>query len=139
MRPSESLRIAGKPVAYFPQLVKPLGSVNASILFSYFFYWNDKGSSELGVCRTAEEIEAETGLTRDEQRTARAKLRERGVLIETEKRIEHRIYYKLDLSAFDELMTLDLSWNEFEFCCACRAFENHFVNSYQQAALKGGE
>lgn len=101
---SESLKTAGQAVAYFPRLAKPLGSVNASILFGHFFYWGDKGSSELGIYRTAEEIEAETGLTRDEQRTARAKLRERGVLIETEKRIEHRIYYKLDLSAFDELM-----------------------------------
>ena len=26
-------------------------------------------------------------------------------------------------------MTLDFPFNEFEFCCACRAFENHFVNS----------
>ena len=105
MRPSESLRIAGKPVAYFPQLVKPLGSVNASILFGHFFYWKDKGSSELGVYRTADEIEVETGLSRDEQRTARRKLRERGVLIETEKRIEHRIYYKLDLDRFDEIIS----------------------------------
>ena len=101
---SESLKTAGQAVAYFPRLAKPLGSVNASILFGHFFYWSDRGSSELGIYKTAEEIEAETGLTRDEQRTARAKLRERGVLIETEKRIEHRIYYKLDLSAFDELM-----------------------------------
>ena len=104
MRPSESLRIAGKPVAYFPQLVKPLGSVNASILFGHFFYWNDKGCSELGIYRTAEEIEEETGLSVQEQRTARAKLRKCGVLIETEKRIEHRIYYKLDLAVFDALI-----------------------------------
>ena len=105
MRPSESLRIAGKPVAYFPQLAKPLGGVNASLLFGHFFYWNDKGRSELGVYRTADEIEVETGLSRDEQRTARRKLRERGVLIETEKRIEHRIYYKLDLDRFDEIIS----------------------------------
>lgn len=104
MRPSDALKITGKPLAYFPQLAKPLGSVNASILFSHFFYWNDKGHSKLGIYRTADEIEAETGLSRDEQRTARAKLRKCGVLIETERRIEHRIYYKLDLAAFDELM-----------------------------------
>ena len=54
--------------------------------------------------RTAEEIEDETGLSVQEQRTARDKLKKRGVLIETEKRIEHRIYYKLDLNAFDDLM-----------------------------------
>nr|DAS09017.1 MAG TPA: hypothetical protein [Caudoviricetes sp.] len=104
MRPSESLKIAGKPIAYYPKLAKPLGSTNASILFSHFFYWHDKTQHELGIYRTAEEIELETGLSVQEQRTARAKLKERGVLIETEKRIEHRIYYKLDLDAFDDLM-----------------------------------
>lgn len=105
MKPSELLRIIGKPIAYYPQLAKPLGGVNASLLFGHFFYWKDKGSSELGVYRTADEIEVETGLSRDEQRTARRKLRERGVLIETEKRIEHRIYYKLDLDRFDEIIS----------------------------------
>lgn len=104
MRPSEALKLHGKPIAYFPQLAKPLGGSNASILFSHFFYWNDKGGSELGIYRTAQEIEEETGLSVQEQRTARAKLRERGILIETEKRIEHRIYYRLDLDVFDELM-----------------------------------
>ena len=59
----------------------------------------------MGIYRTADEIEVETGLSRDEQRTARRKLRERGVLIETEKRIEHRIYYKLDLDRFDEIIS----------------------------------
>ena len=105
MKPSELLRIIGKPIAYYPQLAKPLGGVNASLLFGHFFYWKDKGCSELGVYRTADEIEVETGLSRDEQRTARKKLRERGVLIETEKRIEHRIYYKLDLDRFDEIIS----------------------------------
>ena len=104
MRPSESLKIVGKPIAYYPQLAKPLGSTNASILFSHFFYWHDKTENPLGVYRTAEEIELETGLSVQEQRTARNKLKERGILIETEKRIEHRIYYKLDLDAFDDLM-----------------------------------
>ena len=104
MRPSESLRVAGRPIAYYPKLAKPLGGVNAAILFGHFFYWHDKTQNELGIYRTAEEIEIETGLSVQEQRTARAKLRERGVLIETEKRIEHRIYYKLNLDAFDDLM-----------------------------------
>ena len=104
MKPSESLRVAGRPIAYYPKLAKPLGGVNASILFSHFFYWHDRTQHELGIYRTAEEIEIETGLSVQEQRTARAKLRERGVLIETEKRIEHRIYYKLNLDAFDDLM-----------------------------------
>lgn len=106
MRISNALFKAGQPVAYFPKLAKPLGSVNAAILFAHFFYWKDKSKNPLGTYQTAEQIEEYTGLSRDEQRTARKKLKERGVLIETEKRIEHRIYYKLDLNAFDELMAL---------------------------------
>ena len=65
MKPSEMLRVAGKPIAYYPELAKPLGGVNASILFSHFFYWHDKTRHELGIYRTAEEIEIETGLGSD--------------------------------------------------------------------------
>ena len=75
MKPSEMLRVAGKPIAYYPELAKPLGGVNASILFSHFFYWHDKTRHELGIYRTAEEIEIETGLSVQEQRTARNKLK----------------------------------------------------------------
>ena len=78
MKLSEMLRVAGKPIAYYPELAKPLGGVNASILFSHFFYWHDKTRHELGIYRTAEEIEIETGLSVQEQRTARNKLKERG-------------------------------------------------------------
>ena len=129
MRPSESLKIAGKPIAYYPKLAKPLGGVNASILFSHFFYWHDKTQHELGVYRTAEEIELETGLSVQEQRTARNKLKERGVLIETEKRIEHRIYYKLDLDAFDDLM-LQHSRSEESTAPKCRINSPELQNQH---------
>lgn len=129
MSPSESLKIVRKPIAYYPQLAKPLGGVNASILFSHFFYWHDKTQHELGVYRTAEEIELETGLSVQEQRTARNKLKERGVLIETEKRIEHRIYYKLDLDAFDDLM-LQHSGSEESTAPKCRINSPELQNQH---------
>ena len=98
------LRAAGRPIAYYPQLAKPLGGVNAVILFSHFLYWNERSDCALGVYKSAAEIEDETGLSVQEQRTARKRLRDLGVLIETEKRIEHRIYFRLDEAAFDALM-----------------------------------
>ena len=98
------LRSAGRPIAYYPQLAKPLGGVNAVILFSHFLYWNERSDCALGVYKSAAEIEDETGLSVQEQRTARKRLRDLGVLIETEKRIEHRIYFRLDEAAFDALM-----------------------------------
>ena len=98
------LRAAGRPIAYYPQLAKPLGGVTAVILFSHFLYWNERSDCALGVYKSAAEIEDETGLSVQEQRTARKRLRDLGVLIETEKRIEHRIYFRLDEAAFDALM-----------------------------------
>ena len=83
MRASDFLRYTGRPIAYHPRLAKPLGSVNAAILFGQLVYWHDKTNNPLGVYKTALEIEEETGLSIKEQETARKKLKERGVLIET--------------------------------------------------------
>ncbi|MCA8104779.1 hypothetical protein [Burkholderia sp. AU36459] len=94
----------GHPVAYYPGLVKHLGSVNAVLFFSQIFYWQDKAASELGVYKTVEEIEAETGMTYREQATARKQLVDRGVLVETNKRLEHRVYYRIDLDRLNEML-----------------------------------
>ncbi|WP_175725461.1 hypothetical protein [Burkholderia ambifaria] len=94
----------GHPVAYYPGLVKHLGSVNAVLFFSQIFYWQDKAASDLGVYKTVEEIETETGMTYREQATARKQLVERGVLVETNKRLEHRVYYRIDLDRLNEIL-----------------------------------
>jgi len=105
MRPSESLLDFGRPVAYYPGLVKYLGSVNAVLFFCQILFWKNKERDpELGIYKTASEIEDETGLTYDEQRTARMHLRKVGVIFETQKRLEHKTYYRLDLNALDELI-----------------------------------
>ncbi|TCP18082.1 hypothetical protein EV693_10347 [Nicoletella semolina] len=101
---SQHLRRLGQPIAYYPQLAKPLGGVTAAVLFGQIFYWQDKTENPLGVYKTQAELEQETGLGRREQETARKKLVELGILIETHKRLEHRIYFKLDLAKFDALM-----------------------------------
>lgn len=89
----------GRPIAYYPRMAHFFGSVNASIMFSQLFYWQDRTTNELGVYKTAEEWTEETGLSYREQATARAHLVKQGFLIETNKRIEHRIYYKLNREA----------------------------------------
>ncbi|RQQ54284.1 hypothetical protein [Burkholderia stagnalis] len=104
MSASDYLLDLGHPVAYYPGLVKHLGSVNAVLFFSQIFYWQDKAASELGVYKTVEEIEAETGMTYREQATARKQLVERGVLVETNKRLEHRVYYRIDLDRLNEML-----------------------------------
>ncbi|MBG2785153.1 replication protein [Proteus mirabilis] len=105
MRAFDLLLDFGRPVAYFPGLVKRLGSVNAVIFFSQIFYWQDKADSKLGVYKTSEEIESETGLSYREQLTARKHLVSRGILVETNKRLEHKIYYLIDCEKLDYVMS----------------------------------
>lgn len=104
MKASELLKLVGRPIAYYKDLSRPLGGATAAILFSQLFYWSDKTNNPLGIYKKLEELCEETGLTLDELRSARKKLVMLGVLIETYKRLEHRLYFKLDLNVFDELM-----------------------------------
>ena len=99
------MRAMGKPIAYYPKLAKPLGGVNSAILFSQLFYWQDKATSELGVYKTRDELEDETGLSHNEQRTAVKKLCEKGVLIVTEKRLEHKTFYKIDNEKVNQVLS----------------------------------
>lgn len=97
-----SLSIVGRPVAYYPQIARFLGSVNASILFSQLHYWHDRGKSgELGIYKSVDELTEETGLSYREQATARAVLKAAGFLVETNRRLEHRIYFRLVPEAID--------------------------------------
>lgn len=103
---SQYLRQLGQPIAYYPQLAKPLGGVTAAVLFGQLFYWQDKTDNPLGVYKTLDELMEETGLTERELRSTREKLRDLGVVIETNKRLEHRLYFKVDYNALDDLMAL---------------------------------
>jgi hypothetical protein len=104
MKYSDLLFDAGRPVAYLPGLVKHLGSINATIFFAQLFYWTDKEHSALGIYKTADEFQEETGMTPYEQTNARKMLVSKGVLIETHRRLEHRIYYKLNLERLNEIV-----------------------------------
>ncbi|OCG39412.1 hypothetical protein A9G28_09400 [Gilliamella sp. Fer1-1] len=105
MNAVETLKLIGRPNAYYPRLAKPLGGVGPAVLFSQLFYWQDKATSNLGVYKTRDELEDETGLTHNEQRTAIKKLCEKGVLIVTEKRLEHKTFYKIDNEKVNQVLS----------------------------------
>ena len=104
MTPSSLMLDFGRPIAFYPGLVKHFGSVNAALFFCQIFYWQDKTNNPNGVYKESAELEQETGMTYREQQTARKKLRDCGVLIETNKRLEHRIYYKIDVDRLNDLI-----------------------------------
>lgn len=104
MRPSELLLDLGRPVAYYPGLVKYLGSINAVLFFCQFMYWTGKEESELGIYKSADEIQEETGMTYKMQISARKSLISLGVLKEHYERINHRMYYKVDIDRLNQII-----------------------------------
>ncbi|MDD2855727.1 MAG: hypothetical protein PHU01_09380 [Desulfuromonadaceae bacterium] len=96
--------VSSRQVQYYPDLVPILGGVTATILFGQLLYWRGKEASQDGwLFKSQAEIQQETALTRDEQETARKKMRETGVLRELKKGIPCRLWYWLDLDKVNEL------------------------------------
>lgn len=104
MRPSELLRGLGQPASYYPEMRKITGSLTSTIFFFNFYYWTGSEKSQDGwIYKSTEQIEKETGLTYDEQRGARMKLKKLGLIEEHYRRFEHLMYYRVRLDMFDHL------------------------------------
>ncbi len=87
----------GRPVAYYPSIRKITFTTNASILLCQLLYWSDKTTEKNGwIYKTSSQLEEETGLTYDEQKTARAKLVELQLIEEKYDRLNHEMNFKVD-------------------------------------------
>ena len=103
MKLTDFLQDVGRPVAYFPELKRITGSTTATILLCQFIYWRGKEADQDGwLYKTSEEIEDETGLTYNEQKTARKALTEAGLLQEHYARLDHQLRFKIDLDKINE-------------------------------------
>lgn len=103
MKLTEFLQDVGRPVAYFPKLKRLTGSTTATILLCQFIYWVGKGVDKDGwLYKTSEEIEEETGLSYNEQKTARKILVDAGLLEEHYARLDHQLRFRLDLNKINE-------------------------------------
>jgi hypothetical protein len=106
MKLSEVLTDIGRPIAYYPGLRKITGSTNATIFICQLIYWHGKQADKDGwIFKDSAEIEEETGLSYDEQFTARKRLLARNLIAERNDRLDHKMYFKIK---FDDL---DESWN----------------------------
>ena len=89
-----------RPIAYHPLLAKVLGGVKQAVFVSQLLYWTGKGKRADGfIWKKQEEWTEETGLSANEQRTARKHLVKSGVLQEKLKGIPAQLYYRIDTDA----------------------------------------
>jgi hypothetical protein len=96
----------GHPIAYFPSLAPYVGGANAAILCCQLVYWTPRAKDPDGwIYKEQLDIMAETGLSRDEQRSARRALKTRGLLLERYDRLNHRLSLKIDEAAYNALIS----------------------------------
>jgi hypothetical protein len=95
MRLSDYMLDLGRVVAFHPGLKKITHSTTATLLLSQFLYWTPK-SKDGWIYKDSIEIEEETGLTYDEQKTARDKLILLGLLEEENKKLDHTIRFRVN-------------------------------------------
>lgn len=101
----------GRQVQYFPGLAKCFGDIKVAVFLGQLIYWWPKRTEE-GIYKTIEEWEEETFLTEKEQRRVRGILKDRGVIIENYKRLQHRMYYILDEEALNRVWVEYLEGNK---------------------------
>ena len=98
---SEHLTSLGQPVVVYPKMVRFLGSWPAAAFVAHLTWWEGKGDAVHWIYKTREELLEEIGLSRRQQESVRANLRERGYLIEEKRGVPCRVYYRLDWDAIN--------------------------------------
>lgn len=107
MKLSEFIIDIGRPIAVYPGLRKLTKSLSATVLLCQFLFWTDK-TKDGWFYKSAEELGLETSLSYEEQKAARAKLRELDVIEEEYRRSEHKLYFRVKKDI------LNSKWESFE-------------------------
>ncbi len=104
MKLTDFLSDVGRPIAYYPSLRKITGSTTATILLCQFIYWRGKESDPNGwLYKTSDDIEEETGLSYNEQKTARANLVSAELIEEHYARLDHQMKFRVNLDMINLL------------------------------------
>jgi len=97
MRFFQSLRDIGRSYTYYPRLAEVVGGVGPALFLSALNSWDGQGVTDGDwIYKTKENLTDETGLTRREQDAARKKLRELDILEENYRRLDHRMFYRIN-------------------------------------------
>lgn len=101
MKLSDFLSDVGRPVAFYPGLRKITGATTATLFLCQLIYWFGKEQTKDGwLYKVSDDIEKETGLSYEEQKTARRHLVGKKLIEERYDRLNHIMYFRV---SFDEI------------------------------------
>ncbi len=101
---AEFLSTMGYPVAYYPKIAIALGSVKAGIFICQLLYWQGRGKKGEWIYKSRVEMTEETGLSREEQDTARKLLKRLKIIEERLAGAPPITHYKIDFNRFNEII-----------------------------------
>lgn len=101
MRPSDFLK---HPIAFHRVFVEITGTVTAALFLSQALYWTRR-TDDGWFYKSQEEWDEETGMGRREQETARKALKTVRLIDERLDRLQHRMWYKVNLDRLDEMLS----------------------------------
>lgn len=102
------IQLLDRPIAYQPAFAqlragKVKSGPTAAVLLSQLVYWHNRMDGEW-MYKTREDIKKETGLSRDEQETARKRLIALGVLQEELRGVPATLHYKINSERLEQLL-----------------------------------
>lgn len=98
-----------RPVAYWPVLARRVGGVQEAIMLSQLLYWNGVQTvKERGgwLYKSVDDMTMETGLSKEQQQTARAKLAALGVIEIQLKGVPRCWRYRVDMGRLTDLLAI---------------------------------
>lgn len=93
----------GRPLAYYPNLKKITESTAATIFLCQLIYWTDKTKDDGWIWKNSFELDDETGLTYNEQRSARKLLVKKGLIEEAFVRSKYTTKFRVNEDKLNEL------------------------------------
>ena len=96
--PVTDLLGGGRIVAFRVDLALAVGGISAGLLLSQFWFWTNVSTTEKRdgwFWMTADDISAQTGLSREEQMTARKRLRNLNVIEEDKRGVPMKLWFRV--------------------------------------------
>ncbi|MGL4223851.1 MAG: hypothetical protein ACRCSE_01710 [Vibrio sp.] len=90
------VELLDRPIAFHRPFVELGLGVTGALFLSQAIYWSRRTNGSGWFYKTQDEWEAETGLTRREQETARKKLKSVGILEEKKQGVPCRVFYRIN-------------------------------------------
>lgn len=97
----KTIKALGTPHVVYQGLVDFLDDFELAVMLSHLLYWSDKTNNPLGVYRSNAEWYELYRFKDAKVKSLSDKLQKRGLIKKTYKRLDHRMYYLLDIAEFD--------------------------------------